>query len=117
MVSENATLSRVNKDLEEEVKRFTMQADLGVAKIMDENRRLRSELERRGQQSRSFSPSKTAENLKAENKLNVENQRLRKENEKLREQVKVLMDENIRLRSNDETMSQGSNSSVKRVSF
>lgn len=113
VVSENSTLVKMNKDLKEEVKRLSMQADSSVAKIMGENKMLRTELDKMAK-SRSFSPSKSTENFKAENKLNLDNQRLKKENDKLREQVRVLMDENIRLRSHDDSIS--SNSSVKRVS-
>ena len=61
---------------------------VNAVQILNENKQLREELEkyRSNKQSRTFSPNKTSD-LRAENKtqINTELQRLKKENEKLKE--------------------------------
>ena len=108
VVSENAILSRQNKELEIEVslnrfwnmfgfklthnyiwiqiKRFQKQVDTNGEQILAENNQLRDELDKIKQNFkpnnvRSYSPSKT------DPKQGLEMQKLKKENEKLKEYV------------------------------
>ncbi len=73
------------------------QVDVNVAQILNENKQLREELDKSKLTSatsrlsaRSFSPGKSID-IRAENKLqiNAEFQRLKKENEKLKECVEL----------------------------
>ena len=82
VVNENMLLNKLKSELELEVQRFHKEIDNSGAKIISENKQLRSELSKL-QSTRGQSPNKT--DIRAENKLNLEIQRLRKDNEKLKE--------------------------------
>ena len=86
VVNENAVISGQNREMELELKRFQGQMDASGQQILRENGRLREENERLNKMggSRGISPGKTVD-LRVENKLNLEVQRLRKEIEKLKE--------------------------------
>lgn len=82
VVNENLLLNKLKSDLEVELQSFHKEMDRNGEQIINENKQLRNELTKL-QNSRGQSPNKT--DIRVENKLNLEIQRLRKDNEKLKE--------------------------------